>query len=234
MRQSDLQPRKRYAYRATASRNDLNLIKVTVVGPGRGRKVGVRYDDGELAGLDEWVAIVQLVCPWSERKAFLADHARQQELEQASNRDYGKVIEDAISTVMTASGEENGFTFIRTTDAATARRLWSRAGLKGSPLDDHPANYADRHGTWHLSFATAERGQQGLRRSRTRARRTSCRGVGEAPQRRGFPPRPAPRARLTARLGSPACARALLGPTRQNRVRSPLKWSDFKGWCTTR
>lgn len=211
MRQSDLQPRKRYAYRATASRNDLNLIKVTVVGPGRGRKVRVRYEDGELAGLDEWVPIVQIVCPWSERKAFLADHARQRELEQASSLDYERVTEDAICTVMTASGEESGFTFIWATDPATATRLWSRAGLEGSPLDDHPANYSDRHGTWHMSFATAERVSKAFAAAEPELVELYVAGWEKRLTAEGFLPGQRHAPQSAARLGTSACARPLLG-----------------------
>ncbi|MEU5852254.1 hypothetical protein [Saccharopolyspora shandongensis] len=63
---------------------------------------------------------------------------------------------------MTASGEYGGFVRRWDTDAASAERYWARAGLDGSPLDDHPANYRDRHGTWHLMFATALKAAQGF------------------------------------------------------------------------
>jgi hypothetical protein len=56
---------------------------------------------------------------------------------------------------MSASGEYGGFLKSWTTDSASAERFWSRAGLSGSPLDYDGVNFVDRHGQWHLSFATA-------------------------------------------------------------------------------
>jgi len=70
------------------------------------------------------------------------------------------VYEEAISEVMTASGEYGGFLKSWTTDPASAERFWSRARLSGSPLDHDGVNFVDRNGQWHLSFATATRACQ--------------------------------------------------------------------------
>lgn len=162
MQGTDLHVGRTYAYRQTARRDDLELMKVKILGPSRGRKIRIRFEDGDLTGLDEWVPVVQIVCRWTDRKAFLTDHRRAAELRQATNQTWDAVTEDAICWIMTASGEENGFDGQWVTDSATAQRLWSRALLPGSPLEDHPSNYIDRFGTWHLSFQTAEKAAQGF------------------------------------------------------------------------
>jgi hypothetical protein len=47
------------------------------------------------------------------------------------------MVEEAISTVFEATGEETGFSSVWTVDPQRAHRLWRRACLKGSP-DQHP------------------------------------------------------------------------------------------------
>ena len=78
-------------------------------------------------------------------------------MDQVDQQVWDRVVEDAISDVMSASGEYTGFVRPWTTEPAAAERYWARAGLEGSPLDDHRANFVDRHGMWHLSFATAQK-----------------------------------------------------------------------------
>lgn len=160
MRKDDLAKGKKYALRPKDLGGDDPLVKVTFVGPVRGRQCRVRYEDGELKGLEEWVPTRLLACPWGERTALLRDEERAGRLAAADADVWDKVTEDAISSVMTASGEYGGFQRRWDTDAASAQRYWARAGLEGSPLDDHPANYRDRHGMWHLTFATALKASQ--------------------------------------------------------------------------
>ena len=104
MQGADLHVGRTYAYRQTARRDDLELMKVKILGPSRGRKIRIRFEDGDLTGLDEWVPVVQIVCRWTDRKAFLTDHRRAAELRQATNQTWDAVTEDAICWIMTASG----------------------------------------------------------------------------------------------------------------------------------
>ena len=131
------------------------FVKVTFVGPTRGHKCRVRYEEGELQGLDEWVPTRQIACPWGERKTLLRDEERARTLAAADRRVWDAVVEEAVSAVMTASGEYGGFSKRWDTDPASAERYWSRSGLEGSPLNHDPNSFVDRHGTWQLSFATA-------------------------------------------------------------------------------
>jgi hypothetical protein len=143
-----------YALRAKPQDPRCELQKVTFLGPGRSGKAKARHRDGDLDGLEEWVATRTLVCPWAERSRFLRDESRQAALREAADRDHDPVVEDAISTVFEATSEESGFTRIWATDPERARRLWHRAGLPGSP-DDHPLAYTDRCGQLNLPYETA-------------------------------------------------------------------------------
>ena len=130
---------------------DAPLTKVRVVSAPRARQVKVRYEEGDLAGLEEWVPSRTLVCPWGDRSAFLRDEQRAARLREASEAVWDKVVEDAISAVLTATGEEGGFIRSWATDLDKLKRLWSRAHLDGDPLNE-PLAYKDRFGTAHLSF----------------------------------------------------------------------------------
>lgn len=154
MRKDDLAVGKAYALRAADSTPEHPLVQVTFVGPVRSRQARVRYAEGDLLGLEEWVQTRLLVCRWGERRAVLCDEQRARELDSADEGLWDRVTEDAISAVMTASGEYGGFARRWSTDPAPAQRFWDRAGLAGTPLDDHPSNYQDRQGQWHLAFAT--------------------------------------------------------------------------------
>jgi hypothetical protein len=119
-------------------------------------QIHIRYESGDLAGLEEWVRTRHLACPWGERKVFQRDEERTARLREVSAEAGDRVVEEAISAVFTTSGEYGGFIRTWDTDPASAQRLWQRAGLEGSPLDHHPANFVDRHGMWRLTFQTAE------------------------------------------------------------------------------
>ena len=155
MKKDDLVERRHYALRNRST--DHPFTKVAYVGPTRSRQSRIRYLDGELEGLEEWVPSRIIACAWGDRKSLLRDEERAAELRKADGEVWDAVTEEAISTVMTASGEYTGYLREWDTDPASAQRYWNRAGLSGSPLEDHPRNYQDRHGTWHLTFATALR-----------------------------------------------------------------------------
>lgn len=153
MYKDDLVAGRPYALRRNGDRR--TLLKVTFRGTTYKRQAKVRFEDGELAGLEDWVTTRELVCPWGERKMMLRDEERAARLQAASSESWDRVYEDAISDVLTASGEETGSTRVWDTWEGRATRLWARAGLPGSPLEDDPSNYVDRFGGWHLSFETA-------------------------------------------------------------------------------
>lgn len=129
-------------------------MRVRFVGPTRAGKAKVRYREGELEGLEEWAPTRGLVCPWSERSKFLKDEARAAKLQHEAARDHDPVVEEAISTVFEATGDESGFIRVWSVAPERARRLWRRAHLPGEP-DHHPLAYIDRHGTMHLPYETA-------------------------------------------------------------------------------
>lgn len=160
MLKGDLVAGRKYALRQKKDRT--TLVKVTFRGVLHGSQVKVRFDDGELAGLEDWVTTRELVCPWGERKTLLRDEACAAALEKNNYGHWDRVYEDAISEVFTASGEETGFMRKWNTDEGSATRLWARAGLSGSPLDADVCNYVDRAGRWHLSFDTALQAAKGF------------------------------------------------------------------------
>lgn len=156
MKSADLVQQKQYAFRLKHTEPGSEpFVKITFLGPARSRKCRVRYEEGDLQGLDEWVPTRLVACPWGERKALLRDEERARAQEAANGRIWDAVTEEAISAVMTASGEYGGFSKRWTTDPASAQRYWSRGGLSGSPLDHDTLNFVDRHGEWHLSYDTA-------------------------------------------------------------------------------
>jgi hypothetical protein len=69
-------------------------------------------------------------------------------------RDRDPVVEEAISMVFGATGEETGFVWVWTVDPQRAHRLWRRAGLDGLP-DQHPLAYTDCAGQLNLPYETA-------------------------------------------------------------------------------
>jgi hypothetical protein len=100
----------------------------------RGRQARIRHETGDLDGLVEWLPTRLIVCRWTERNAFQKDEERAAKLSASDADVWDPVYEEAISAVMTASGEYGGFQKSWTTDPASAERFWSRARLSGSPL----------------------------------------------------------------------------------------------------
>jgi hypothetical protein len=150
-----------YAVRqARQARGDTSFSKVSYIGPCRDRQARIRYETGDLNGLVEWLPTRLIVCRWTERKAFQKDEERAAKLSASDAEVWDPVYEEAISAVMTASGEYGGFQKSWTTDSASAERFWSRAGLSGSPLEHDRVNFVNRNGQWHVSFATATRACQ--------------------------------------------------------------------------
>jgi hypothetical protein len=157
VQKSDLVPRTAYALRnrGGAGNHSEPFLKVIFLGQSHKDQVKVRYESGELKGLEDWVRTRHLACRWPERMALVRDEERAAKVEELDRRVWDRVTDEAVDAVMTASGEYSGFTRTWTTDPSSAERFWSRGGLDGSPLTDHPANFKDRHGVWHLTFETA-------------------------------------------------------------------------------
>lgn len=151
---SDLTVGREYARRAQPRDAKCPLLKIIYIGPAKAGKAKIRHAEGDLDGLEEWVATRTLMCPWGKRQAFLRDESRWEALQQAAARDFDPVVEEAISTVFEATGDETGFIRVWTVDPERAHRLWRRAGLDGTP-DQHPLAYTDRHGQLNLPYATA-------------------------------------------------------------------------------
>jgi hypothetical protein len=151
---TDLVTGRDYAQRAKPHDAGCPMHKITFIGPAKAGRAKVRHADGELDGLVEWVPTRTLVCPWGERHAFLRDESKRNALQEAATRDFDPVVEQAISTVFEATGDETGFIRVWSVGHQRAHRLWRRAGLDGAP-DQHPLAYTDRHGQLHLPYETA-------------------------------------------------------------------------------
>lgn len=151
---AELVPGHDYAQRPRHRDPACALMQMRFVGPARAGKAKIRHCGGELAGLEEWVPTRTLLCPWPERSRFLRDETRRAALEEAAARDHDPVVEEAISTVFEATGDETGFTRIWSVNPERAGQLWRRAGLDGTP-DQHPLAYTDRHGQLNLPYETA-------------------------------------------------------------------------------
>jgi hypothetical protein len=151
---TDLVVGRAYAERSKPNDAQCALRKIIFVGPARAGKAKIRHADGDLDGLEEWVPTRTLMCAWAERQAFRRDESRWNALQEAAARDFDPVVEEAISTVFEATGEETGFIRVWTVGPERAQRLWRRAGLEGSP-DQHPLAYTDRGGQLHLPYETA-------------------------------------------------------------------------------
>lgn len=83
MHKDDLVAGRTYALRRNGDRG--TLVKVTFRGTTYKRQAKVRFEDGELAGLEDWVTTRELVSPWGERKRMLRDEERAARLLAASS-----------------------------------------------------------------------------------------------------------------------------------------------------
>lgn len=181
---------KNYALRpkgAEAGSGD-SFIKVVFLGLAHSRQCKVRFASGELEGLEDWVVTRDLACGWGERKTLLRDEERAARLEAAGAEMWDEVTEDAISTVMEASGEQSGIRRIWADDPVSAQRYWDRAKLNGTPLEYDPLNFQDRHGAWHFSYATALKAAQSFAAAEPELVALYLRGIEEELKAEGFQP----------------------------------------------
>ena len=190
MRRSDLVPGANYALRTRggADATAEPFLKVAFLGPIHKDQVRVRYESGGLAGVEDWVRTRHLACPWKERKRLLRDEERAARIDQIDQMVWDQVTADAVDAVMTASGEYGGFIRRWTTDRGRAERFWMRGGLEGLPISDHPANFEDRHGTWHLTLETAVKACQAFAAAEPELIDLYLRGWEEQLKAEGFQP----------------------------------------------
>lgn len=188
MKKDELAKGRNYALRPKGSGAGDPFVKVTFLGVTRGRQCRIRYEEGELEGLEEWAQTRLLVCAWGQRKAQLKDERNAARLADADAEAWDAVVEEAISAVMTASGEYGGFLRSWDTDAASSERYWARARLDGTPFDYDPMNYLDRDGTWHLSFRTALKAAQSFAAAEPELVDLHLRGWEEELKAQGFEP----------------------------------------------
>ncbi len=72
MKKSNLVAGQHYALRPSGSNESDALVKVTFLGANHGLKVKVGFEDGELAGLDEWVTTRSLALPLARAQSDAA------------------------------------------------------------------------------------------------------------------------------------------------------------------
>ena len=151
---AELVPQKFYAWCESPRVVTPELVRVKFLGAARAGKAKIRWEEGDLSGLEEWVPTRQLLCAWKERQACLRDRERADALNQEAYELRDPVVEDAISHVLTATGEEGGFIRVWHLSPEKADRLWRRAGLESDPREEQLA-FVDRFGTLHLGYRSA-------------------------------------------------------------------------------
>ena len=126
-------------------------VEVLLLPKGRGGRCKIRHLEGELAGLEEFVANAHLRSRWSEWQKVTRDEARELALIAATevSTPLPAVTVEAATLVLNATGEDvfleghRGYT--RHLDPETLERVTNRAGLKDARWGSTPA-YTDRHG----------------------------------------------------------------------------------------
>jgi hypothetical protein len=149
---------RRYALREKRSAGS-PLLKVKLIAKvGRKGMVKIRYEDGPHPGLEEYVRTTKLVVAWSDRAAFLRNEQRHAALDAYARDHRDPAVEEAVSTVLAASGEPSAGAWGGgvTMSEAELRRIMARAGLEGSPADLHPLGFCDPSGDVHLPLESGE------------------------------------------------------------------------------
>lgn len=126
-------------------------VEVLLLPKGRGGRCKIRHLEGELAGLEEFVANAHLRSRWSEWKRITRDEARELALIAATeaNTRLAEVTVEAASLVLSATGEDLYFeghrSYTRHLDPEALDRVSTRACLKEARWGSAPA-YTDRRG----------------------------------------------------------------------------------------
>ncbi len=125
--------------------------------PGKSRDtVLVEIATGPDAGKQAIASLGRILGPWDEVRAALRDEAAAQRLAAADDA-WPEAERDAVDLLwaLFLSGQ-----------SLDDPVLWQqRAGLPGSARDFDPDSYQDRHGGWHLSFATQLEAVRGVVRN---------------------------------------------------------------------
>jgi hypothetical protein len=86
-----------YALRqAGQAAGDTAFIKVSYVGPCRGRQARIPHETGGVEGLVEWLPTRLIVGCWTERKALQKDEERAAKLSASDAEVWDPVYEEAI------------------------------------------------------------------------------------------------------------------------------------------
>lgn len=187
MRSQDLHVGEHYAVRAQPRDRDAPLTRVRLVGPVRTGQAKVEHADGEISGLVEWLPTRTFQCRWAERRAFLRDEQRAHAIELAAEQQWDQVVADAVSHVLTATGEEGGFLRRWTLSPEKARRLWVRGEIE-EPPEAHPLAFVDRHGMLHLPYEMTVRFAQAFAAAEPDAVMLYLRGWEERLEAEGWQP----------------------------------------------
>jgi len=112
---------------------------------GRGARCKVRHAEGELEGLEEFVHLPHLRCPWKDWPKVDRDERKELELIEATEQaeELDPAVVEAAKEVLHATGEDlwieehRGYT--RWNEDAALERVGARAGIDGAPWRRHPA-----------------------------------------------------------------------------------------------
>lgn len=75
MRYTDLVTGREYVWSPKPDSPAEDLRSIKYLGTYRHAKVRISWQDGEWAGLEEWVSTRSVRCPWGQRRAHLHDSA---------------------------------------------------------------------------------------------------------------------------------------------------------------
>ena len=146
-------------------------VKLVFLTKGRARRCKVRHVESELQGLEEFVHLGHLRCPWKDWTKVARDEANELRLiAHADNHgEIDKVVLQAAQAILQATGEDvwiedhRGYT--RWNEGAALQRIAERAGSTETPWRRPPA-FRNRDGHLYvpnevlldlaLTFAKAE------------------------------------------------------------------------------
>ena len=148
MQKSEFQAGEHWAYRS-GQRLGTPAARVELVAlpPRKGHtKVKVRYVEGDLAGLEEFVHMTHLRCRWKDWKKVEQDEAKEAAFldYMADQPEFEKVVAQAASAVLLSSGEDlmvddyRDFTRVYGSQVSGLERVADRAGLAERPWRNWP------------------------------------------------------------------------------------------------
>jgi len=144
---------------------------VRLTGPRRQGDVHIRFLDGEEAGLQEWVALRQLVVPWAQVEAFLTDDRHWIAVVEQSRQARGSVEFEAARLVLDFVRPKNLLRLhhlkadagvVEITDLDKAASL---VAIGVDELHAEPLAFHDRAGTYVAPWSTTLRLAQGAARA---------------------------------------------------------------------